>query len=125
LHEWIAGHTSEIEAAALKDDEFSQPEARSLITSTLNKLRRFYDELDLKTELADEYRIKNGQDSPARRVSEDVTYVVPERRALFFNVMNILYACIAAGSCCMVEVGNMRIMLPKVQAYHGTSFRRI
>lgn len=106
LHEWITGHPSEIQSAVQTDDGFSEAEARFLTTLTLNELRKYYDSLDLKAELANEYSIKNGRDNEARRVPEELAYVIPERYAFIFNVFSILYACIAAGSCCVVEVGD-------------------
>ena len=104
LHSWIVTHASEIRAAVQQDDRFTESETQFLLTETLNMLRYFYDSLDLKKELANEYSVKYGRGNEARRVPEDVTYVIPETRAVFFNVMSIICACIAAGSCCLSEV---------------------
>lgn len=104
LHEWMSRHPSEIQAALQKDDGLSELEAQFLFTLLSNKLREFYDSLDLKTELANEYSIKAGRDNAERMVSEDLTYVIPAKWALIFNVFSVLYACMAAGSCCVVEV---------------------
>ncbi|KAL6245154.1 hypothetical protein RBB50_007929 [Rhinocladiella similis] len=104
LHEWMSRHPSEIQAALQKDDGLSELEAQFLFTLLSNKLREFYDSLDLKTELANEYSIKAGRDNAERMVSEDLTYVIPAKWALIFNVFSVLYACMAAGSCCVVEL---------------------
>ena len=104
LHEWMIHHISEVQAAVQDDDQFTEAEARYLTIQTLTKLRDFYDTLDLKAELSSEYRVKHSQDNRTRRGPEEVTYIILERRALFFNAMSVLYACLAAGSCCIVEV---------------------
>ncbi|OQV00734.1 hypothetical protein CLAIMM_06193 [Cladophialophora immunda] len=104
LHAWITGHVADIETGVQKTDHLSRPETRLLTILSLSRLREVYDALDLKTELADEYRIKNGQDHAGRQVPEELTYVVPERRLLFYNIMSILYVCIAAGSSVIVEL---------------------
>ena len=109
LHSWITGHTTEIDAALREfDGGMLENELRYLLTNTLSQLRRSYDSLDLKKDLAAEYSIKYGHDNQARRVPHLLIYVVPESHLLFFNVLNVLYACIAAGSCCVVEVRNVQ-----------------
>lgn len=118
LHEWMTRHASDIQAALQKDDVFSELEAQYLITKMANALREFYDSLDLKTELANEYSIRAGRDNATRMISADLTYVIPDKWALIFNVFSILYACIAAGSCCVVEVREVTKIYEGSPAHH-------
>ena len=104
LHKWITQNLEDIESALIQEDNLSAAEARFVISTTLNQLRRLYEELDLKTELAAEYSVKQGRDNPSRKVPEDLVYVIPEKFTVFSSVLNAVYACIAAGSCCLVEV---------------------
>ncbi|KAK5050465.1 hypothetical protein LTR84_003746 [Exophiala bonariae] len=104
LHEWVSSHSAAIEVAVQQDYNFSVAEAQCLMSQTLNEARIFYDQLDLQRDLNNEYRLRNGQSNEARRVSVGLTYVIPEKWGLFFNAMSVLYACIAAGSCCVIEL---------------------
>lgn len=125
LHEWMTRRASDIQAALQKDGTFSELEARFLITGMSNKLREFYDSLDLKTELTNEYSIRAGRDNATRMVSADLTYVIPDKWALIFNVFSILYACIAAGSCCVVEVREVMKIYGREPSSPRSSFQMI
>lgn len=104
LHAWTVQHVSEIKSAMRTDDSFSEIEAHFLITLMSNKLTEFYDSLDLKAELASEYSVKDGRDNESHRVSEELVYVIPKKYSLISNVFSILCPCVAAGSCCILEV---------------------
>lgn len=104
LHAWITGHLDEIETGFRKDDHLAESEAQFLVTTTLNHLRRLYDALDLKQELAAEYSVKNRRDNHDRKVPEELAYIVPEKFTLFYSVISTLCTCIVAGTCCLVEV---------------------
>lgn len=108
LHRWIISHVSELEAAIRSDSGFSNVQARFVISSTLQNLRRNYDTLDLKKALQSEYSVKLGHNSENGSVPEDLVYIIPERYTLFNSVFVALFACIAAGSCCLIEVTYQR-----------------
>lgn len=104
LRKWIDGHIPDFEAALKVDEDMSKAEAQLTIAMGLDDLRRNYDSLDLKSELDIEFRLRKGQDNSERTVAEELVYVIPDRYTLFYGVMSSLCACIAAGSCCTVEV---------------------
>ena len=105
LHRWISNNVAELENAISADDGLFDTEAQFVIALSVDELRKNYDSLDLKKELDIEYRIKNGRDNVERRLAEDIVYVIPDRFTLFYGVMSALCASVAAGSCCIVEVG--------------------
>lgn len=113
LHQWIDSHRPEIEVAVRKDDHCTDIEARFVLALTLQDLRRHYDGLDLKNALEEEYRVKYGRNNPGGSIPEDVVYIIPEKFTLFYSVMSALFAGIAAGSCCIIEVIN------QIHAYIG------
>lgn len=104
LHQWIVSHRTEIETAVRKDDHCSDSEARFVLALTLKDLRRHYDLLDLKNTLEEEYRVKAGRNNAGGSFPEDVIYIIPEKFTLFYSAMSALFAGIAAGSCCVIEV---------------------
>lgn len=106
LHQWIISHRTEVETAVRKDDHCSDLEAQFVLAMTLLDLRRHYDALDLKTALEEEYRVKSGLNNSGGSFPEDVIYIIPERFTLFYSVMSALFAGLAAGSCCIIEVMN-------------------
>ena len=106
LHSWITAYCTDIEHALRQGCHLSALEARFVISTTLNHLNTLYAALDLKAELAAEYSIKYGHDSPHRRVPADFIYLVPETSAFFYGVLSVVGACIAAGSCCLIEVSS-------------------
>ena len=121
LHQWMTAHLVQLQAAAQKDDGLTESEARYLFTLSLSDLRRNYDYLDLKKELQDEYSINRKHDNAGRRIAEEKVYVVPRQRLLMFNVLHVLYPCIAAGSCCVVEV----LALPFLSSVKSGTLRSI
>lgn len=104
LHQWITGNLVDIEAAVRKDCNCSELEARFMVSLTLQALKEHYDALDLKKELEEEYRIKNGRNNAGGNSPENLVYILPEKFTLFYSVMSALFACIAGGSCCIIEV---------------------
>ena len=104
LHKWISKQSADLETAISADDGLSHSEARFIIALALKELRQAYDSLDLKQELEIEYRIKKGKDNEARRLPEELVYVIPETFTLFYSVVSVICACLAAGSGCLVEV---------------------
>ncbi|KAK5059602.1 hypothetical protein LTR69_006191 [Exophiala sideris] len=106
LHRWLSENHAELESATREDNGLSAAETHFIVASGLDALRQNYDSLDLKRELAIEFRIKNGQDNIERRLSEDIVYVIPDNFTLFYSVMTALCAAVAAGSCCVIELSN-------------------
>ena len=104
LHGWIIGHLTQIYNALVQDEGFSGPEAHFLVMTTLEQLRSLYDALNLKTEISAEYRIKNSQSNANRRVPDGLVYLVPESYTAFYSILSAVGACIAAGSCCLIEI---------------------
>ena len=104
LRTWIDAHIPDLEAALKVDEGMSKAEAQLIIAMGLDDLRRNYDSLDLKSELDIEFRLRNNRENTERTVAEELVYVIPDRYTLFYSVMSSLCACIAAGSCCTVEV---------------------
>jgi hypothetical protein len=108
LHRWITSHLAEIESAICKDDGLSESAASFTMTTALQELGEYYNALSLKQHLQDEYRVKHGRDNPDGRSPRDLVYILPDTFTLFYGVMCALYPCIAAGSCCVVEVSTAR-----------------
>lgn len=106
LHQWIVSNRTNIETAVRQDDHCSEPEAQFVLALTLQDLRRQYNVLNLKSVLEEEYRVKTGRNNAAGNCPEDVVYIVPEKFTTFYSVMSALFAGIAAGSCCIIEVLN-------------------
>lgn len=104
LHQWITSHLVDIEAAICNDEHLAEHEARFMISLTLGEIERFYSALDLKTTLEEEYSVKYGRNNAGGRSPENLIYILPEKFTRFYSVMCALCACIAAGSCCMIEV---------------------
>ncbi|KEF62411.1 uncharacterized protein A1O9_00383 [Exophiala aquamarina CBS 119918] len=104
LHKWITSHRIDIETAACKDDNLSKLEAQLMVSLTLRELREQYEELDLKKTLDGEYSVKNGRNNGGGSSSEDLVYILPEAFTFFYSVMCAMCTCIAAGSCCVIEL---------------------
>lgn len=75
-----------------------------MVSQALQELEKYYNELDLQKSLEEEYRVKNGRNNDDGRAPEAVVYIIPDKFTLFYSVLCALCACIAAGSCCIVEV---------------------
>lgn len=104
LHGWITKNVSALEVAISTDDEISIAEAQIVIGLALHDLKRNYESLDLRKELDVEFRIKNGRNNEDRRLPQEIVYVIPSNFTLFYGVMSVLCASVAAGSCCVIEV---------------------
>ena len=104
LHHWIVDHTDEIQLAICRDDKVPESEARFVIAAALTDIRTAYDSLDLKEELKEEYSIKRNQANEGRRVPDELVYLTLEKYTIFYCLVNVLTACLAAGSCCLIEV---------------------
>ena len=110
LRKWIDEHISDLEDALRADEGLSKSEAQLIIAMSLDEVRRNYDSLDLKEELDIEYRVKKSHDSKERKLAEELVYVIPDRYTLLYGVASSLCACIAAGSCCTLEVRALLLM---------------
>jgi hypothetical protein len=104
LHRWIVDHSNEIQLAICRDDKVSECETRFVIAAALTDIRTAYDSLDLKEELKDEYSIKRNEANEGRRVPDELVYLTLEKYTIFYCLVNVLAACLAAGSCCLIEV---------------------
>ena len=104
LHQWIANHRIALEHAIERDEHVEEHEAQFVVSMTLREVQAHYDELDLTKALEEEYRVKNGRNNAGARSPEALIYVIPEKFTLFYSALSTLSACIAAGSCCIIEV---------------------
>jgi aldehyde dehydrogenase (NAD+) len=118
LHQWIASHVVEIKSALRRDDHLSEIEAQFIVSLTLQELRGYYNALDLRSTLTEEYSVKNGRNNPGGGVPVDLVYILPEKFSFFYSVMCALCACIAAGSCCIIEVRKAVLCFDWLSAYH-------
>ncbi|RVX74926.1 hypothetical protein B0A52_01203 [Exophiala mesophila] len=104
LHQWIANHRIALEHAIERDEHVEEHEAQFVVSMTLREVQAHYDELDLTKALEEEYRVKNGRNNAGARSPEALIYVIPEKFTLFYSALSTLSACIAAGSCCIIEL---------------------
>ncbi len=104
LHRWIVENSGELQQAICRDDTLSDSEARFVVAAALVDIRTVYDSLDLKKELKAEYSIKRNQANEGRRLPEELVYLTLEKYTILYSLVNVLSACIAAGSCCLIEV---------------------
>lgn len=100
----LTAHSDKLVQAIRTEEACLLHEAEVAVGAILLDLRKHYDRLDLKTELATEYKSKRGQSCPERRVATRIVYIIPDTAFLAFSVFSALCAAIEAGSCCVVEV---------------------
>lgn len=104
LHHWVVENSAELQQAICRDDRLSDYEARFVVAAALVDIRTAYESLDLKKELTAEYSIKRNQANEGRRVPEELVYLTLEKYTILYCLVSALSACIAAGSCCLIEV---------------------
>ncbi|OJJ08336.1 hypothetical protein ASPVEDRAFT_89562 [Aspergillus versicolor CBS 583.65] len=100
----LTAHSDKFVQAIRTEEACLLHEAEVAVAAMLLDLRKHYERLDLKTELATEYKSKRGQSCPERRVAARIVYIIPETAFLAFSVFSALCAAIEAGSCCVVEL---------------------
>lgn len=109
LHAALTENADPIADAISKDTGATTAEVEAELFLTLDSLREFYDGLDFKKELKDEFAVVNGEDNVARRVGVGLVVVRPTSHTRLYSVVAPICAAVAAGNCVLLEV---RFILP-------------
>lgn len=106
LHKKLREEAGEICSALLADAKSSIAEAETEYYLTMDAVRNFYDSLDFKKDLEDEYLVAHGKDNADRRVGAGLVVIRPTTHTRFYSIVTPLAAAIAAGNCVILEVGD-------------------
>lgn len=111
LHSILRENADQICAAIAKDASdgaFSLSESNSEADIeyylAMDATRQFYQALDFKHALKEEYLIASGLDNPSWRVGKGLVVIKPTEHTRFYSVICPLAAAIAAGNCVYVQV---------------------
>ncbi|KAJ5952528.1 uncharacterized protein N7479_010941 [Penicillium vulpinum] len=107
---------------AIADDSGHTPEeVQTEVTLALKEIHTHYASLDVARSLEVEYRIANGKDNKDRKRGAGIVYLIPSQHTLFYSVLAVLSAALAAGNSFVVELPQttlrvsslLRSILPK------------
>lgn len=104
LQSALAQHVEEIKDAILEESGHSVEEVSAEICLALDEIRTHYTSLDLDKDLQEEYSIVHGKDKRGGRRGAGIVYIIPIDHTLFYSVISVLAAALAAGNCIILEV---------------------
>ena len=99
LHNVYQHNAVEIKDAILADSSVTPTEADIEFFASVKCIKDAYASLSPATELEDEYRIANGQDSPHNRIPVGIVTIKAINHTLFYSVLGPLSSAIAEGNC--------------------------
>lgn len=100
LYNALRAAGTSIKYAISADTGYSDVEVRLQYTLAIAELRKHYNGLHLEKDNASRSLLDNA----SATTSLGIVYVVPSRRDLFYSVIALLTAALAAGNCVIVEV---------------------
>jgi acyl-CoA reductase-like NAD-dependent aldehyde dehydrogenase len=104
LQKTLFEHSDAIEQAISNDSGHSANETAIEYLLAMNTVNAYYQSLDFKSTLNEEYRILKGEDREGRQEPVGIVYIVPTNYTLFYSVVVAVSAAIAAGNCVVIEV---------------------
>lgn len=90
--------------AILSDRGVTAAEAEVEYATTILAVREYYESIDFDKCVKQEYRIAEGQNSPARRVGFGVLLIRPTEHTRWYSIVATAAAAIAAGNTFAIEV---------------------
>ncbi|KAJ5536251.1 aldehyde dehydrogenase PutA [Penicillium frequentans] len=104
LQSALVQHIEEIKYAILEESGHSLEEVSAEICLALDEIRNHYTSLDLDKDLQEEYSIAYGKDRRGGRRGAGIVYIIPIDHTLFYSVISVLAAALAAGNCFILEL---------------------
>jgi acyl-CoA reductase-like NAD-dependent aldehyde dehydrogenase len=104
LHAALRTQARSICAALAKDTQATSAEVEAEFYLTMSAVKHFYESLDMKKELREEYQITTGVDNTTRRVGAGLAIIRPTTHTRFYSILTPLCAAIAAGNCVALEL---------------------
>ncbi|KAK4444446.1 Aldehyde/histidinol dehydrogenase [Podospora aff. communis PSN243] len=107
LHSALRSHTSALLAALTSTTghpRITTAEAEAEYASALDAIRHFYDSVDPKKALEEEYAVAKGRNNESRRVPVGVVVVRPGWYTRLWSVVVPVAAAVAGGNCVVVEL---------------------
>lgn len=104
LQSALVQHIEEIKDAILEESGHFLEEVFAEICLALDEIRTHYTSLDLDKYLQEEYSIAHGKDRRGGRRGAGIVYIIPIDHTLFYSVISVLAAALAAGNCIILEV---------------------
>jgi acyl-CoA reductase-like NAD-dependent aldehyde dehydrogenase len=105
LQSALAQHIEEIRDAIGEDSGHSSEEIYAEMCLALDEIRAHYTSLNLDKDLQEEYSIAHGKNRREGRRGAGIVYIIPIDHTLFYSVISVLTAALAAGNCIILEVG--------------------
>ncbi len=104
LHETLVKAEQEIKCLIVENAGHTAQEAEIEILLTLSNLVELQRSISSEKSLLESRQIELGNDSPERRRSLGIVYIVPSNHTIVYSVISAVCAAIVAGSCVIVEV---------------------
>ncbi|KAJ5912896.1 aldehyde dehydrogenase PutA [Penicillium tannophilum] len=104
LQSALVQHIEEIKDAILEESGHFLEEVSAEICLALDEIRTHYTSLDLDKDLQEEYSIAHGKDRRGGRRGAGIVYIIPIDHTLFYSVISVLAAALAAGNCIILEL---------------------
>ncbi|KAJ5992340.1 aldehyde dehydrogenase PutA [Penicillium sp. IBT 35674x] len=104
LQSALVQHIEEIRGAILEESGHSLEEVSAEICLALDEIRSHYTSLDLDKDLQEEYSIAHGKNRRGGRRGAGIVYIIPIDHTLFYSVISVLAAALAAGNCIILEL---------------------
>jgi acyl-CoA reductase-like NAD-dependent aldehyde dehydrogenase len=104
LHAALRTQAGSICAALAKDSNATSAEVEAEFYLTMSAVKFYYESLDMKKELREEYQVTTGVDNTTRRVGAGFAIIRPTTHTRFYSILTPLCAAIAAGNCVALEL---------------------
>lgn len=104
LQSALVQHIEEIKKVIFEESGHSLQEVSAEICLALDEVRSHYTSLDLDKDLQEEYSIAHGKNRRGGRRGAGIVYIVPIEHTLFYSVIAVIAASLAAGNCIILEV---------------------
>ncbi|KAH8891372.1 ALDH-like protein [Thozetella sp. PMI_491] len=104
LHRALREAASALTTALVADTKASALEVETEFYLGMDAVRHFYETIDFKKELQDEYLVAHGKNNESRLVGAGLVIIRPTSHSRFYSVVSALAAAISAGNAVILEL---------------------
>lgn len=104
LHKFLRTNTDKIRSAIKKDTSPTESELDIELGLSLAVIRNFYEKINFKQSIVDEYRVAKNQDNSQARIPYGIVLLRPTAHTRFYSIISATATALAAGNVVLLEV---------------------